>query len=272
MSLQVPVPISYLGVDGNEIPVTVAKPLPVTGGGGGGGGGDASAANQVTQIAAEQATQTSVSSIDAKMPASPATSGKQDTGNTSLATIATNTGRLPAQGAAAGAAALPIVTATDDAIQGPTNETAPATDTASSGHNGRLQRIAQRLTALIAQLPATLGIKTSALSLSIAPSSDGTFLVAGATATRTNQSGTIATGGTAQTAIASNAARKGFEIQNQSVGNLYFSTLAAAVPSQPSILLVPGAFYETPLGGAGTGAVSIVGATTGQAFAAREWT
>lgn len=155
---------------------------------------------------------------------------------------------------------------------GGVTETAPATDTASSGLNGRLQRIAQRLTSLIAQLPATLGIKTSALSLSVAPSSDGTFLVAGATATRTNQSGTIAAGGTAQTAIASNAARKGFEIQNQSAGNLYFSTLAAAVQSQPSILLVPGAFYETPLGGAGTGAVSIIGATTGQAYAAREWT
>lgn len=155
---------------------------------------------------------------------------------------------------------------------GGVTEAAPATDTASSGLNGRLQRIAQRLTSLIAQLPATLGIKTSALSMSVAPSSDGTFLVAGATATRTNQSGTVTLGGTAQNAIASNAARKGFEIQNQSTGNLYFSTLAAAVQSQPSILLPPGAFYETPLGGAGTGAVSIIGATTGQAFAAREWT
>ena len=45
-------------------------------------------------------------------------------------------------------------------------ETAPGTDTASSGLNGRLQRIAQRLTALIAQIPATLGQKTMAASLS----------------------------------------------------------------------------------------------------------
>ena len=36
-------------------------------------------------------------------------------------------------------------------------ETAPATDTASSGLNGRMQRIAQRLTSLIALLPAALG-------------------------------------------------------------------------------------------------------------------
>lgn len=124
----------------------------------------------------------------------------------------------------------------------------------------------------VVQLPATVGVKTSALSLSVAPSSDGTFLVAGATATRTDKSGTITSGGTAQTAIASNAVRKGFELQNQSTGNLWFSTLATAVQGQPSVLLPPGAYYETPLGGAGTGAVSIIGATTGQAFMAREWT
>lgn len=40
---------------------------------------------------------------------------------------------------------------------GPTNETAPTTDTANSGLNGRLQRIAQRLTSLIALLPTALG-------------------------------------------------------------------------------------------------------------------
>jgi hypothetical protein len=40
---------------------------------------------------------------------------------------------------------------------GATNETAPATDTATSGLNGRLQRVAQRLTSLIALLPTSLG-------------------------------------------------------------------------------------------------------------------
>lgn len=58
---------------------------------------------------------------------------------------------------------------------GAVTETAPATDTASSGLNGRLQRIAQRLTSLIALLPASLGIKTAAGSLSIAPASDAVF-------------------------------------------------------------------------------------------------
>ena len=39
---------------------------------------------------------------------------------------------------------------------GATNETAPANDTASSGLNGRLQRVAQRLTSLIALVPTAL--------------------------------------------------------------------------------------------------------------------
>jgi hypothetical protein len=55
---------------------------------------------------------------------------------------------------------------------GLTNETAPSTDIAASGLNGRLQRIAQRLTALIAQIPATLGQKTMANSLAVVLASD----------------------------------------------------------------------------------------------------
>lgn len=40
---------------------------------------------------------------------------------------------------------------------GATNETAPGTDTAASGLNGRLQRIAQRLTSLISLIPTAVG-------------------------------------------------------------------------------------------------------------------
>lgn len=42
-------------------------------------------------------------------------------------------------------------------LLGVSTETAPASDTAASGLNGRLQRIAQRITSLIALLPAALG-------------------------------------------------------------------------------------------------------------------
>ncbi len=55
---------------------------------------------------------------------------------------------------------------------GAVGETAPASDTASSGINGRLQRIAQRITSLIALLPSSIGQKTKVGSLSVALASD----------------------------------------------------------------------------------------------------
>lgn len=55
---------------------------------------------------------------------------------------------------------------------GDLTETAPANDTASSGLNGRLQRIAQRLTSLIALFPTSLGQKTMANSFPIVVASD----------------------------------------------------------------------------------------------------
>lgn len=72
-------------------------------------------------------------------------------------------------------------------LVGSVTETAPATDTASSGLNGRLQRIAQRLTSLIALLPSSLGQKTKANSLAITIASDqdklGTLVADGDDAT-----------------------------------------------------------------------------------------
>lgn len=63
-----------------------------------------------------------------------------------------------APGAAAAAASQPVTASTEDVARiGIITETAPATDTASSGLNGRLQRVAQRLTSMIALLPAVLG-------------------------------------------------------------------------------------------------------------------
>jgi hypothetical protein len=64
------------------------------------------------------------------------------------------------------------------AALGLTNETAPASDTAASGLNGRLQRIAQRITSLMALLPASLGQKTMANSLAVTLASDQSLLPA----------------------------------------------------------------------------------------------
>lgn len=68
-------------------------------------------------------------------------------------------------------------------LTGAVAETAPGTDTASSGLNGRLQRIAQRLTSLIALVPAALGQGTMAQSMRVVlPSDQSTIPVGGNTA------------------------------------------------------------------------------------------
>lgn len=109
-----------------------------------------------------------------------ATALKQDEQTDLLETIATaaqdNTTPSPVtisqttpgttNGVVVNSSALPTGAATA-ALQGALTETAPATDTASSGLNGRLQRIAQRLTSLIALLPASLGAKAASASLSV---------------------------------------------------------------------------------------------------------
>lgn len=76
---------------------------------------------------------------------------------------------------------------------GAVNETAPATDTANSGLNGRLQRIAQRLTSLIAFFVNGAGTAAAALRVTLA-SDDPAVSVLGATtgaAVITDSNGTI---------------------------------------------------------------------------------
>lgn len=83
--------------------------------------------------------------------------------------------KVTATGSAADADSLPVAQSTEaKALTGALTETAPGTDTASSGLNGRLQRIAQRITSLIALLPASLGSKSVAASLATSAKSGGT--------------------------------------------------------------------------------------------------
>jgi hypothetical protein len=87
----------------------------------------------------------------------------------------------------------------------------------------------------------------------------------------TNRSGTITTGGTAQTLAAANTARRGYRVMNLSSADLWLNDKGgAATAAQPSIRIVSGAVYESPAFGASTAAISILGATTGQAFEAAE--
>lgn len=112
--------------------------------------------------------------------------------------LTTLIGRLPsALGSQAAAASLGVTASTEDIARiGATNETAPASDTATSGLNGRLQRIAQRLTSLIAQIPATLGQKTMANSFAVVLASDQSALSVnqGHTGTQTTFTLTVANG------------------------------------------------------------------------------
>lgn len=93
-----------------------------------------------------------------------------------------------------------------------------------------------------------------------------------------DKSGTIAAGGTAQVLAASNAARRYLLVQNLSTSVLYINTTGTAVVGQPSVALKACTVANDGTGGAyvcegsfiPTGAVSIIGATTSAAFAARE--
>jgi hypothetical protein len=95
---------------------------------------------------------------------------------------------------------------------GGVTEAAPATDTASSGLNGRMQRIAQRLTSLIALIPASLGQKTGANSLAVVLASDQTLpLPSGAAteATLSTLNGKVTAVDTGAVVVASSALPSG---------------------------------------------------------------
>lgn len=167
--------------------------------------------------------------------------------------------------------------ATTDVLIGAINETAPASDTASSGLNGRLQRIAQRITASIASLaslialfPTSLGQKAMAASLAVTVASDQSSINTTKQGAVTDRSGTITLGGTAQQAMASNATRRFLFLQNTSDTDLWFNFTTVAVADQPSAKLTPGAVFIMEGGFVSTEAISIIGATTSKSFTAKE--
>lgn len=86
------------------------------------------------------------------------------------------------------AASFSVTTATDDpelTLIGSVTETAPATDTASSGLNGRLQRIAQRITTLLGIYDSTNTLlPTSGKKLAVATYSPTLFQNLGADVTK----------------------------------------------------------------------------------------
>ena len=124
---------------------------------------------------------------------------------------------------------------------GTLTETAPATDTASSGLNGRVQRIAQRITSLIALLPTSLGAKTAANSFAVTLATDGaavtqlTLIAAARTPTTTN----VSSSATSVTVLASNASRRGVSFWNNSTAILYLSASGTATVANAMFAIPP---------------------------------
>lgn len=86
----------------------------------------------------------------------------------------------------------------------------------------------------------------------------------------TDRSGTITSGGVAQTLMSANAARKYLMIENTDNTNLWFNFTTTAVQGQPSCLLLPNSAFVMEDAFVSTEAISIIGATTAKSFSAKE--
>lgn len=98
----------------------------------------------------------------------------------------------------------------------------------------------------------------------------GRLLTAPQGGSTTDRSGTITAGGTAQQAAAANTSRRWLFFQNVSDEVMWIDFGAEAVADQPSIKVAAGSAYENPPHFCPTGAVSVIGATTGKAFTCKE--
>lgn len=100
------------------------------------------------------------------------------------------------------------------------------------------------LTAISAQLPASLGPQSSAGSLSVVQATGTTFSVSQATS-GTGTLTSVANSITSVTVLASNAARKGFIVYNDSTVVLFIAFSASATTTAFSAKLQPGAAYNS---------------------------
>lgn len=157
---------AHLHIGGN--PVTTANPIPVdiqdasvT------INGDVTISSEV-EVKNDSGNPVPISASSLPLPTGASTSAKQDTAQASLSSIDTKL----TDNATQTTLATRLSESDFDTKIGSLTETAPATDTASSGLNGRLQRLAQRLTSIIALLPGSLGQKARAASLAVTLSTE----------------------------------------------------------------------------------------------------
>lgn len=206
------------------------------------------------------ATEATLSSLNGKVTACDTgavvvSSSALPTGAATEATLSTLNGKVTACDTGAvvvSSSALPSGAATEATLAangvliGAVNEAAPGTDTASSGLNGRLQRIAQRLTSMIAQLPATLGQKTMANSLAVTMASDQSAVPTNEAGAGTGTTSNVASSASNVTILASNANRKGATVTNDSTAVLYLKFGATASTSSYTVQVPSMGYYEVP--------------------------
>jgi hypothetical protein len=87
----------------------------------------------------------------------------------------------------------------------------------------------------------------------------------------TDRSGAITSGGTSQTLAAALSTRVYIEIQNISDETMYINFGAAATTDSNSFKIIAGGSYVNPQQFCPTGTITIIGATTGEKFIAKEY-
>ena len=93
--------------------------------------------------------------------------------------------------------------------------------------------------------------------------------VSASPASPVDRSSTITAGGTAQVLLAANANRKGIEFFNNSVGSIWLNVVGPAAAGGGSIEVRSGGYWSPPV--VPVTAISVIGATTGQAFTCWEY-
>lgn len=114
------------------------------------------------------------------------------------------------------------------------------------------------------------GVPSTAEVVVIHTPADSSILVSSAPlSSGTDRSGSIATGGTAQSLAAANASRTGLKGQNISSGDLWINEIGgtAAADTAGSWKVPAGSSFSIST----SRSISIVGATTGQKFTATEF-
>jgi hypothetical protein len=177
----------------------------------------------------------------------PATLGvKARTGSLSVALSTEDVALLPASlGSKAAASSFAVTDSTEDIARiGIVTETAPASDTASSGLNGRLQRIAQRLTSLIALVPASLGQKAMSASFAVTLASDDPLSVLQSASSASVTA--LASSASSAQLLAANTARKGLILNNTDANAVLVKYGTTASATSFTVRIPLNGYWEMP--------------------------